>query len=229
MPENGTVKRPRETFYLLGIGIICISTVLTLVFWKENINPTQQNVVWAVLALGCAALGALLPGALNIELPTGIKAGGALGIFVLVFMQSPATTSIINSPSRIGFAAADYRELGHGRNIWVDTVTPCRFGLVYNAPNFEDRPNEVFYRFDAVPGTYYLVIEYASEERRPVKIDLNGSPLTGDFLSQSSGSYCREQTIADKIAVTLKERNTLKIYRDHPFPHLKTIEFVPAT
>src|SRR5437016_6337999 len=55
-----------------------------------NPTVTQQRTFNIILALAAAGVAAMIPGFLNIEVPSGIRAGGAIAVFVVVFFFNPA-------------------------------------------------------------------------------------------------------------------------------------------
>jgi hypothetical protein len=50
----------------------------------------QQRIVQVIIATSAAGVGAMIPGFLSVTVPTLARAGGALGIFVLVLLTDPA-------------------------------------------------------------------------------------------------------------------------------------------
>jgi hypothetical protein len=70
-------------------GVVFISVML--VFATQIPNPTQfqQWVFIVVVALAGAGIGAVIPGVLNYKSPY-LTAGGALAVFVIIFLLKPA-------------------------------------------------------------------------------------------------------------------------------------------
>jgi hypothetical protein len=77
------------------IGVIAIGAILALTFLIHGMTEFQQNVVWAILALGIAGGAAVLPGFLSVEVPKIARAGGSLAVLLLVYTQSPAGKVVI--------------------------------------------------------------------------------------------------------------------------------------
>ncbi len=69
-----------------------IFTLLLLLLISKNPNPTeaQFNIYKTVLAIACAGTAAVIPGMLHVRVSGFLRAGGALAVFVLVFLKSPA-------------------------------------------------------------------------------------------------------------------------------------------
>jgi len=75
------------------VGVVAVGGVAVLSVLLPNPTPWQQYVFRGCLAIGLAALGALVPGFLNVALKMKgyltVMAGGSLAIFVLLWMYSP--------------------------------------------------------------------------------------------------------------------------------------------
>lgn len=71
-------------------GMVCLIGVVTLVFCFDELNPAQYTVVKTIMAIGVAGVASLLPGTINVKINPGIKAVGAVAVFVLVYFFSPA-------------------------------------------------------------------------------------------------------------------------------------------
>lgn len=102
------------------LGVVAIVAVLTLTFMPIRRDEFQQNVLWAILALGVGGAAAVLPGAFQIQISSFVRAGGALGIFVLVYTQSPAGQRAIdviwpNSSTNPEVVAMEFLEKTDGR------------------------------------------------------------------------------------------------------------------
>jgi hypothetical protein len=70
----------------LFVFAICAFGILILITRFEP-NPSQTNwyIYLTLLALAAAGVAALLPGAINFEVPGSLKTGGALAVFALIF------------------------------------------------------------------------------------------------------------------------------------------------
>src|SRR2546426_10916784 len=73
--------------FSFGVAGVIVLILLAIIF--PNPTPFQYLVFRIVLALAGAGVGAMIPGILNVEIP-GIKAGGAIAVFVVVFFWNPA-------------------------------------------------------------------------------------------------------------------------------------------
>lgn len=71
------------------LGVILVATMLVFAVLFPNPSPTTQWIFIVVLSLAAAGVGAVIPGILKINIPY-IEAGGALALFLLVFLFKPA-------------------------------------------------------------------------------------------------------------------------------------------
>lgn len=96
------VWRPKPTFI---VGAIASIVVLALVMLIPDPTRFQRAVLWALFALGLAALASEMSGFVELRINKWIAAGGGLAVFVLVYLFSPtdpaevATTIQRNSPT----------------------------------------------------------------------------------------------------------------------------------
>ncbi len=71
------------------IGVASLAAILAAVLFVPCPSSAQFFVFRLILALGAAGIGSILPGFINID--SGVaKAGGALGLFALVYLLNPA-------------------------------------------------------------------------------------------------------------------------------------------
>jgi hypothetical protein len=73
---------------LFGVGFVSALVILAIVF--PSPSPFQYTIFRITLALAAAGIGAFVPGLLHAEI-RGIRAGGALVIFIVVYYFSPAS------------------------------------------------------------------------------------------------------------------------------------------
>ncbi|WP_105414959.1 DUF4019 domain-containing protein [Neorhizobium sp. T25_27] len=146
---------------LLGFGFGVFFVTVILVFAVGFPNPTQFQyyVFIVVLSLAAAGVGAILPGALGIEWGGAIagvpvvKAGGALGLFVVVLAFSPvlqtAAVRLVEPTVPVEPVALTYlqaTDTGDMQTAW-NLMDEEAKGLV--VPNVQDW--EVTYRNFRVP------------------------------------------------------------------------------
>ncbi len=72
-------------------GVVFVAAILVMAIVFPSPTPFQYQVFRIVLSIAAAGFVSMTPGLLSIELPLGIKAGGALAVFVIVYFFNPAS------------------------------------------------------------------------------------------------------------------------------------------
>lgn len=106
----------------------------------------------------------------------------------------------------------------------------CYAGLVLNQPPYEGKGNSATYRIPLrSSGRYQLLIEYAAEKARPLKVEVNGASTSLKAADQISGGWCNTQLRWDTAGEVILRRgdNDIRLYTEEFFPHLKTIKLLP--
>ena len=83
-----------------AIGLLLLLLLLYVAGTNPNPSPFQIRLYLVLLALASASFAALIPGLLRVALDgpgVGIRAAGALAVFVLVFFYEPAQSSLADS------------------------------------------------------------------------------------------------------------------------------------
>ena len=106
----------RIAVFSFGVGILVLVIVLA-VFFPE---PTsfQYLVFRSAMALAAAGIAVYLPGSIHVNYGKSIRAGGAIAIFVLIWLFNPA--SLISKPQHDS-AGANVEQVISG--IVVDQIT----------------------------------------------------------------------------------------------------------
>jgi hypothetical protein len=86
---HGSDATKSNLAYLL-LGLILLGASLYLSANIQNPAPMEVLILRVIIALGAAFAAVSLPGSVGVDLPKGIKAGGSLAIFVLIFFFNPA-------------------------------------------------------------------------------------------------------------------------------------------
>jgi hypothetical protein len=73
-----------------AFGVVFVTALLVLAVKFPEPTSFQYMVFRIVLALAAGGVGAMIPGFLKVEVKPGIRAGGALAVFVIVFFFNPA-------------------------------------------------------------------------------------------------------------------------------------------
>ena len=71
------------------LGVMLVGVVLRISFAITQPNGLQCFILRVVLSLASAAIAAGIPGFINVEIGPGIRAGGALAVFLLVYAFNP--------------------------------------------------------------------------------------------------------------------------------------------
>lgn len=91
-----------STKRIVGLsGLVGLVGILILViFFQEYVTKWQAGIIWVGLCVFTAACCAVIPGFFNLEIKTWIKAGGALGIFIFMYLYKPVAMGEDFSPSK---------------------------------------------------------------------------------------------------------------------------------
>ena len=73
-----------------GFGAILVLIMLAIAFICPSPTPFQYTIFRIVLALASAGIAAMIPGFINVEVGTAVRAGGAIAVFAIVYFFSPA-------------------------------------------------------------------------------------------------------------------------------------------
>jgi hypothetical protein len=99
------MTKQQQQLIAFGFGVVFVIVSLTLALWVPIPSSFQYNVFKTVLAIAIAGIGAMIPGFLEVTIPTWVRAGGALAIFIIVFFYNPATLvrpeAAVSSPPTI--------------------------------------------------------------------------------------------------------------------------------
>lgn len=120
------------------------------------------------------------------------------------------------------------RNFMRSHNIEVG-VLPFGEDIIHNAQPYGHAVNWAEYSFEAEGGLYELWVEYAAAEPRPIVITVNSQTVNHEGLADTTGGwYLPNQRIVFQNNVTLHGgNNTVRLYRDDYFPHIRTIQFRP--
>jgi hypothetical protein len=82
-------KGVQTSLVYLILGLVLLGVALYLSTRFQAPTALQSLVLRILVALGAAVAASSLAGSIGIELPTGIKAGGSLAVFVLILYFNP--------------------------------------------------------------------------------------------------------------------------------------------
>ncbi|MEM6428395.1 MAG: hypothetical protein AAF708_04075 [Deinococcota bacterium] len=95
MMQNNQVSKGMSQYkdherLIFWAGCVFIVALLTISIFITDMAPITYLAFRVILALSASSVSTLIPGLLDIKLNKWLKAGGALGIFVIVYFINPA-------------------------------------------------------------------------------------------------------------------------------------------
>jgi hypothetical protein len=79
-----------------SFGVIFLFLLLIFSIMFPNLSDQAKQVYVTILAIAAAGVGAVIPGMLNVRFPFA-EAGGALAVFLLVYLNEPAIVNTVES------------------------------------------------------------------------------------------------------------------------------------
>jgi hypothetical protein len=95
----------------VAVGFFLVLLLLGLVFWRRNLTAAEYTFARIVLALAVACVAVLLSGFLNVTFKGLIEAGGALGVFIVVYRMQPAALQALQGSSAWQDLSTQWRSL----------------------------------------------------------------------------------------------------------------------
>jgi hypothetical protein len=96
-PQKAVPKARKPEVLLVGVSIlgsVFLTILLVVALAVPNPPPLALKVLQTILALAAAGVAAIIPGFLNVKFTSFMSAGGALGIFAIVFFCKPADVAV---------------------------------------------------------------------------------------------------------------------------------------
>jgi hypothetical protein len=94
-------KKDTQTAQIMGLGIVFLAIPLILIIGRHpDVNSAEFWMCRIIASLGAAAIGGSLPGLVSID-RAGIKATGAVALFVIVFFATPTIPARTDGPAFI--------------------------------------------------------------------------------------------------------------------------------
>ena len=78
-----------EKLVAVALGVLFIGAMVALAYLVPKPTATQWFVFRVVLALAAGGVAAVIPGFITANVSKSIRAGGALGVFLLVYWMNP--------------------------------------------------------------------------------------------------------------------------------------------
>ncbi|EAR61994.1 hypothetical protein [Neptuniibacter caesariensis] len=92
------MKKSTEKLLAYLFGVIFVIAILVIAIFIPSPKPFQYEVFKIVLAIATAGVAAFIPGFLNVQVGSWVRAGGAIAVFVIVFFFSPAKLAVDQQP-----------------------------------------------------------------------------------------------------------------------------------
>jgi hypothetical protein len=87
---------------LVILGVFFALLILGIILYIPCPTSSQYRIFHLLLSLAAAGIGAIMPGFINVKYKGAVQAGGALGIFIVVYLIEPesgrADTRCANNP-----------------------------------------------------------------------------------------------------------------------------------
>jgi hypothetical protein len=102
-----------------------------------------------------------------------------------------------------------------------------KIGVIYNAGPL---PNVAEYDVTLTePGAWQVELRCAAAESRPVRLSVNGRLVKADAAGRVTGSWYPDTQAwgVEGVVALAAGKNTLRLERDGPFPHLDKLALVP--
>jgi hypothetical protein len=88
--DDGGLTRKTQQILAFSFGVAFVVALLLLAFLVKEPTSFQYTTFRVVLALAAAGVAAMIPGFLEVTVADWLRAGGALGVFVVVYFNNPA-------------------------------------------------------------------------------------------------------------------------------------------
>ena len=144
MPNQGFANRIAgqidiNILFSFVFGVVFLGIMLGFSVGFPNPTPIQVRVFITALALAASGVGAILPGYFDIRYKSFIRAGGALGLFALVYLNQPnlerQAVSFVappTSPEPIALTYLAAIDNGNLHAAW-DSLDPVAHGVVFGS------------------------------------------------------------------------------------------------
>ncbi|MEO6730727.1 MAG: hypothetical protein ABIN01_05885 [Ferruginibacter sp.] len=88
-PKDPTATSSSKLSIWVGLGLLIV--IILLVVLIPCPSQSQYLVFRIVIALAAAGIATIIPGFINLTIPKGITAGGAIALFALIYFFDPAS------------------------------------------------------------------------------------------------------------------------------------------
>jgi hypothetical protein len=148
-----------------------------------------------------------------------------------LFLRKIPTYEPPPSRTQVSVKAIDYVD-----SLNITTQGPPELGygsdIILNGPEYnQKRKNMAEYSLWATAsGLYDFIAEYAAGDPRGVVVTINGKQVMANALSATTGGFkvANQKSRIQQPPVRLKMgTNTVRLEREGPFPHIRTLTFSP--
>jgi len=87
--SDHSMKNKFQTIYLPSAGVVFLIVILVVTYLTPFPTQFQSGAFWVILSLAAAACASVIPGFFEFKYQGIVKAGGAIGIFCLMYFYSP--------------------------------------------------------------------------------------------------------------------------------------------
>jgi hypothetical protein len=98
-PPSDPLPAPRSSnidrYLAFAFGIIFFGALLYLATIEKNPTALQTQIYVTILAIAAGGIGAILPGFIEVKYKGAVRAGGALGLAALIYLNAPAIAKYV--------------------------------------------------------------------------------------------------------------------------------------
>ncbi len=98
--------------FLFGVVFVLLLLIIAIGF--PSPTPFQYTIFRITISLAAAGVAAMIPGFITIEIANWVRAGGALGVFVVVYFYNPAALVSPGALSQTNVIKGDQSQIING-------------------------------------------------------------------------------------------------------------------
>jgi YD repeat-containing protein len=173
-PQKSFIEDNWEKIASLILGVVFIIILLVVALFIKEPTEFQVFVFRVVLSIAAAGFAATIPGVLHININKTVKAGGALGVLVLVYLFNPPSL-VVDSPGRIEVKGSviDHDDKTHLKGVSIEYV------LDGNRVQSKTDSNGIYVlklNKNIYQGTGVLILNKKYYNEKELNIDLAANP-----------------------------------------------------
>jgi uncharacterized protein DUF4019 len=109
-------------------GFVLVVLLLAVAVFKDDIPGPNFKIIWAIVAISCAAFAAIVPGFLEVRYKRWLQASGAIAVFALIYFNQPVVTSDESGPGPIPSASPTEKALS-----WLKMMDEEKYSDAWDA------------------------------------------------------------------------------------------------